>query len=143
MTTFGKRSKPVKPEMDSGAQADSQVKMSNIPQDEHRDKTRKRTLLGATISYNEHQFSIPCMVRDISDWGVRLKIEESVVVPEKFMLLIELEAIEVECEIAWRKKNELGAKYISAPSAVKKTREQIVSNEIPDGHAATLRHPLK
>lgn len=83
------------------------------------------------------------MIRDISDVGVRLKIDGSVVVPKNFMLLIELAAIEVECEIVWRNENELGAKYVSETSVVKKTREQIVSNEIPAGQEVILRHPLK
>ncbi|MBL4756445.1 MAG: PilZ domain-containing protein [Rhizobiales bacterium] len=141
MTTFGKRDKPVKPKPDASAHAEPQE--NSKPQVERRSKTRKRTLLGSTASYNEHHFSIPCMIRDISDVGVRLKIDGSVVVPKNFMLLIELAAIEVECEIVWRNENELGAKYVSETSVVKKTREQIVSNEIPAGQEVILRHPLK
>jgi hypothetical protein len=66
------------------------------------------------------------MVRDLSGSGARARVEGSVAAPDKFILMIELDGFEVDCEVVNRSGNELGVRFVSPRRAVKTRRIQIV-----------------
>jgi len=143
MAVFGKRTQPVAPvENQKNPSAETEQALSNIPPvhsgEEKRVSRRKRTLKAGTIAYNDHHFTAPCMVRDMSDTGARIKFDESAIVPETFVLEIELDAINVGCEVVWRRINEVGVKFTSDIHETKKVRVQVVSSADPPNC-----HPLK
>ena len=95
---------------------------------ELRVNARKRMIKAGVISYNDHHFTVPCAVRNISDLGARLKVGDRALVPDTFILMIELDALEVDCEIVWRSRNEVGVKFVSDIRTTKKLRVQVVSS---------------
>ena len=56
-----------------------------------------------------------CLVLDISDAGVRLNAE-GLDVPDEFVLLLSNDGVvrESTCKVAWRRGDEVGAKFVAA-----------------------------
>jgi nitrogenase molybdenum-iron protein alpha/beta subunit len=66
------------------------------------------------------------MVRDLSATGARLHVEGSVIAPAQFVLIIELDGLEADCEVIYRRLKEIGVKFLAPPRAVKPRRVQAV-----------------
>lgn len=150
MTAFGKR--PCKPDLPAYARAREEVSRDQpkpriqpcAPDgSEHRKGRRKRALKGAYISYNDRHFTIPCMVRDVSELGARLRIDDRSIAPDTFILHIELDSVEVDCEVVWRSKNEVGIKFVSEIKSVKPSRIQVVSSTDQTPASSIKRHPIR
>jgi hypothetical protein len=67
-----------------------------------------------------------CTVCDLSVTGARLRVEGSVVAPDKFILIIELDGLEADCEVVSRRVKELGVKFVSLPRTVRPMRVQVI-----------------
>jgi hypothetical protein len=93
---------------------------------ERRSSPRRRVLKGAIVLYGNRNITLPCMVRDLSDSGARIRVEGSIAAPDKFILMIELDGFEADCEVVNRSGKDLGVKFVSPPRAVKARRVQIV-----------------
>jgi len=93
---------------------------------ERRGAPRRRVLKGAIIAYNDRHATLPCTARDLSASGARLRLEGSVVAPDKFLLVIELDGFEVDCEVVRRSGKELAVRFVSLPRSVPPKRVQIV-----------------
>jgi hypothetical protein len=93
---------------------------------ERRGSPRRRVLKGAIILYSDRHITLPCSVRDLSATGARVRAEGSVAAPDKFILMIELDGFEADCEVVTRSGKDLGVKFVSAPRAVRPKRVQIV-----------------
>jgi hypothetical protein len=52
---------------------------------------------------------IPCVVQDMSLWGVRLRLVGVERVPPKFTLTIDAVEKAIDCETVWRNADEIGA----------------------------------
>ena len=72
--------------------------MRDAPEEKRRGP-RRRVLKGAIVAYNDRHSTMPCFVRDISDTGARLRMDCSMSPPDTFLLIIELDGIEVDCEV--------------------------------------------
>ncbi len=68
---------------------------------------------GGAIRFAERHGTIPCVVRDITPAGARVRVLSSAQIPDHFVLTIELDRIEVDCTVVWRSKTELGLKFSS------------------------------
>ena len=86
--------------------------MSYGPEEKRRGP-RRRVLKGAIVAYNDRRSTMPCFVRDISDTGARLRMDCSMSPPDTFLLIIELDGIEVDCEVVWRKQPDLAVAFVS------------------------------
>jgi PilZ domain len=93
---------------------------------ERRGSPRRRVLKGAIIAYGDRKITLPCTVRNLSASGARVRIEAAVSAPDNFILFIEMDGIEVDCEVVNRSGKDLGVKFISPTRAVKPKRTQIV-----------------
>jgi len=80
-----------------------------------RKSTRKRVLRGGLIIFNDRRSTLSCMVRDVSDTGARLRVAKDAAVPDRFDLLIDTDGLEAPCTIAWRKGEDVGVRFDSAP----------------------------
>ncbi len=78
------------------------------------------------IAYNERHVTLPCGVRDMSQSGARLFVTGSISAPDTFELRVELDGIEVPCEVVWRRGMELGVRFAGQPQIVAKKRDQVV-----------------
>ena len=55
------------------------------------------------------QRQIPCIVDDMSQWGVRLKLVGADRVPDQFVLKVDATEKVIGCETVWRNDDEIGA----------------------------------
>ena len=68
---------------------------------------RRRVLKAGIAASNDRHLTIACAVRDLSATGARLRVEGSLSIPDTFELIIEVDGIEANCEVVWRKGNEV------------------------------------
>lgn len=112
--------------------------MSDPSQGDTRENARKKVLKGGTVAYSGRQVTLPCIVRDISSTGARLRIDSKTNVPDTFELLIELDGLEAPCQVMWRKGQEVGVAFVGTPTKVSPTRAQVV-NGPAEGYRPTVR----
>ncbi len=103
-----------------------------------RGGTRHRMLKGGVIAFSGRHATIPCVLRDLSDGGARLQVAQGSSVPDTFELMIELDGLEVPCQVAWRKPHEIGVIFLEPPTRGARKRMQVVGQTGPVARA-TLR----
>jgi hypothetical protein len=90
-------------------------KATPMPAPENRRRSQRRVLnRPAKIHFGPGNMQRDCIVTDISDGGVRLRIE-SFDVPEEFVLLLAEDGYsfkERAYQVVWRLGPELGAKFL-------------------------------
>lgn len=57
--------------------------------------------------------AISCVVCDVSDTGTRIRLKSTAKLPSRFKLCILDKHLLADCELVWRKKNEVGLKFRS------------------------------
>ena len=86
---------------------------TNTNQADRRRLARHRILKGGLIAVAGHHTAIPCSVRDLTETGARLRLQDcAALVPDRFELIIEIDGLEAQCQVAWRKGAELGASFL-------------------------------
>ncbi|AGB72265.1 MULTISPECIES: PilZ domain-containing protein [Rhizobium] len=78
---------------------------------EGRVATRKRTLLGAKIIFNDGHSVFDCLVRNLSDTGALIQIENPLAAPNTFDLQLSDERL-MACAVRWRKINSMGVEFV-------------------------------
>ena len=94
---------------------------------DERGVVRRRVLKAAIIAFNGRHSTLPCFVRDLSDAGARIRIDGSINAPDTFELLIELDGLEAECEVAWRQGDEIGIRFTTPPKYSEPKRKQVIA----------------
>jgi hypothetical protein len=102
---------------------------------------RRRVLKSGIIAFNDRFSAVPCIVRDLSGTGAHLRVEGTLNVPNSFELIIQLDGLEARCEVVWRKDNEIGVRFLSAPRAVTPTRTQVLNALVPQQGPTLRRKP--
>ena len=105
---------------------------------EARVAPRRRVLKAGIAASNERRLTVACMVRDVSTTGARLRVDGSVAIPDTFELIIEVDGLEADCQVVWRKGSEVGARFLAAPRMVAAKRVQVI-NALAPAKAPTLR----
>lgn len=113
---------------------------ANVATD-RRKAGRRRVLKGALAAYSSRHCSIPCTVRDISATGARIRSEGTLNIPDTFELIVEIDGTEADCEVVWRKGNEIGVRFVGAPRRVTAKRSQAVAMSAPDRAISLRRRP--
>ena len=103
-----------------------------------RSATRRRVLKSGVIAFNDRFSALPCVVRNLSPSGAHLRVEGTINVPNTFELLVELDGLEAQCEVVWRKDKEIGVRFTSPPRMAPPRRAQIV-NALASRQAPSLR----
>ncbi len=80
--------------------------------EDQRIETRQRTLAPGFIVTHGDVSGIECIIRDYSEDGARLRVENGHLLPLHFRLSTETDPVGYECEIVWRKANEVGIRFI-------------------------------
>lgn len=78
--------------------------------DRRRD-TRNRTLLGGKIIFNNRQSVIDCIVRNRSDTGACLQLNDTAGMPPSFELLIDGESENRNCQVVWQSDTRAGIEF--------------------------------
>ncbi len=65
-------------------------------------------------------------MRDLSDSGARLLLDGSIDAPDTFELIIDMDGLEADCRVVWRRGKEVGVIFVGETRKVEKKRTQIV-----------------
>jgi hypothetical protein len=110
--------------------------------DARRSRPRRRVLKSGTIAFNDRFSALPCTVRDLSETGAHLRVEGTVNVPNTFELIIDLDGLEANCEVVWRRDKDIGVRFLSAPRTVAPKRMQVIKPLVPERAPALRRKPV-
>src|SRR5215475_11771238 len=88
--------------------------------DERRTRARQRSFLQGRLYFNNRRSSLDCLVRDISSQGAKLKVSDSVAIPEIVELHIPHKDETYRAKVQWRTGFEIGVTFENddAPSIV-------------------------
>jgi hypothetical protein len=76
-----------------------------------RGTQRLRTFKGGSIMFGLAA-AIDCTIRNLSDAGAALEVQNPVAVPDEFALLIKPEFLKRNCRVAWRSANRIGVQFV-------------------------------
>ena len=108
---------------------------------EARVAQRRRVLKAGLVATNDRHLTRNCTIRDISDTGARLRMESSLVVPDTFELIVEMDGLEANCEVVWRSGTEVGVRFLGAPRKVAARRVQVINALVPQSAPSLRRKP--
>jgi hypothetical protein len=105
--TFGRKQRAVEP---PAAPPPARA----VPDVDPRNTVRKRTLFKGILSYGQNcAFTVDCVIADISDAGARVQVQPGPPVPTDVFLVHLRERTAYEANVAWRRDNSLGLKFIA------------------------------
>ena len=78
---------------------------------ERRRAHRQRALISARIIFRNGYCSMGCLILDISEEGALLQPDDIILCPKTFMLRPRFDP-ERQCEVAWRKGNKIGVRFL-------------------------------
>jgi regulation of enolase protein 1 (concanavalin A-like superfamily) len=73
--------------------------------------------LGANIEFNDGASVIGCIVRNQSDDGALLKLENAIGIPQEFDLHVTKSDQRFRCQLVWNATSEIGVHFRSDPGA--------------------------
>ena len=79
--------------------------------DERRTLLRKRSFLQGRLYFNNRRSSLDCLVRDISNQGAKLKVSDSIAIPEIVELYIPNKDETYRAKVQWRTGFEIGVTF--------------------------------
>jgi len=74
---------------------------------------RQRTLIPGYIVTHGDTIGAECIIRDFSDDGARLSVENGYSLPLHFRLQTETDRVGHSCEIVWRKSDAVGIRFLN------------------------------
>ena len=83
--------------------------------DNRRTDRRIRTLKGGRIAYNGGFTVAICTVKNLSEGGAQLDVDEVFGIPSEFVLYINPERDGRPCRVAWRAGTKLGVIFTGPP----------------------------
>ena len=82
------------------------------PKPDARGSPRRRVFKGAQISFYGLSALIDCTIRDISETGARLTVENTAGIPEIFDLIVPGAPLQ-RCRVVWRKATQMGVAFVA------------------------------
>ncbi|PLX36656.1 MAG: PilZ domain-containing protein [Hyphomicrobiales bacterium] len=86
--------------------------------EELRNSPRRRVVKQAKVVYGNFMFVLDCYIRDLSEDGARLKIDNPSEVPDQFHLFIPSEYLIFKSHVRWKKDGEIGIEFDGLPRNV-------------------------
>lgn len=83
---------------------------------EHRRAQRTRTFLGARAVFNSGLSSVECQVRDLSETGAKLIVDEPSYLPEEFQLEVPRRGLSCKAKVRWRSSDAVGIQFVDQPA---------------------------
>lgn len=111
----------------------------NTPRDP-RSGPRRKQLKSGIVAFNGRHSTLPCLVRELSEAGARLEIDQAHV-PDTFELIVELDGLEADCEVIWRRGDRVGVRFTSPPRIRPPRRVQVVQPTQPAGRVSLRKKP--
>lgn len=113
---------------------------TNTPRDP-RSAPRRKQLKSGIIAFHERHSTLPCLVRELSDTGARLEVDQAHV-PDTFTLVVELDGLEAACEVIWRRGQRIGVRFTAPPRIGAPRRVQIVKPTLAPERPSLRRKPV-
>ncbi len=110
----------------SSENSDAGEPVADSKPDEHRSNPRRRVLKSGLVAFNQRHATLSCAVRDLSDTGALLRLSEVAHVPQQFELIVELDGLEADCEVIWRRGRDIGVRFSAPPRKAAPRRSQSV-----------------
>lgn len=85
--------------------------MSGPPNENGRGIPRQRVLLGGMVIFGPAMMTRDCAVRDLSDFGARIKLRAGHDIVAPIALLVAMTGVAYDCDVAWRKGEEIGLSF--------------------------------
>ena len=92
---------------------------------ERRSDRRRRVLQGIKLSYSNDFCLSEGVLKNVSEAGAQILLNEGAVVPDRFKIINEMEGYEVECEAVWRKGPAIGVRFTQPKVEIKAKSRQI------------------
>ena len=102
---------------------------------------RRKVLKAGIAASNNRHLTVSCTVRDLSATGARLRVDNMLGIPDTFELIIAVDGLEANCQVVWRKTNEVGVKFLGAPRIVGAKRAQVIDPIRPTQAPSLRRKP--
>jgi hypothetical protein len=83
-------------------------------------------LKAGLIAYSGRHVTLRCAVRDLSESGARLLVDGSIDAPDTFELIIDIDGLEADCRVVWRRGKEVGVVFVGAMRKLERKRVQVV-----------------
>ncbi len=75
---------------------------------ERRKEPRTRSYLGGTIAFNGRRSTADCLIRNTSNSGVKLAVDNNAFIPDAFELHVPQRQGAYRAQMKWRSKSEAG-----------------------------------
>jgi len=82
-----------------------------------RGESRQELRLQAICECTNPPQRVECMIVDITGSGARVEFTATDRIPDTFKLYVSSVNVVLECQVMWRKQNQLGVKHIIKPLA--------------------------
>ena len=76
---------------------------------EHRRAPRYDVLKTGTVKFGRN--SINCLVRNLSTTGAAIEISSRAELPERFVLVVPGDGLQLPCRTVWRKEHRIGVAF--------------------------------
>lgn len=89
-----------------------------------RGAIRVRTILSARVIPGKGFPDVSCQVKDLSETGARVVVDEAAVLPARFALFIPKTGVTKVCELRWRSGRSAGVEFVEddrSPGALDQT----------------------
>lgn len=94
---------------------------------ERRNERRRRVLQGVKISFSDDFCCSEGVLKNVSEGGAQVLLNDGVAVPDRFKIINEMEGYEVECTATWRKGQTIGVKFTGPKHQIKGKSRQITA----------------
>ncbi len=84
---------------------------------EPRITNRARTILGAKIIFNNRSSTVDCVIRNISDTGAKISLDDQMSIPQRFEFSVPQKGMTYDAKAVWRQDNEVGIEFIKEPAS--------------------------
>ncbi len=85
---------------------------------ERRRVRRPRTLKEGRIVFANQSMVFDCTIRDLTEYGARLKMETTIDIPDEFLLYLVHLRQRVKVEVRWRTADSLGVEFMAEKETV-------------------------
>lgn len=106
----------------------AQSPFDDVESEQNERARRSRALKKGKLIFNRGLRSVPCIVRNLSESGAKLEFEQAYLLPQEFVLQIDLEDFEVTCQRRWEDGLRCGVEFISGKRAVGQLRSQTLKS---------------
>jgi hypothetical protein len=78
---------------------------------ERRHEFRRRVYYGGRLAFNDRKSTLDCIVRNFSQAGARIEVDEAVILPDQLDLAIERHSVAFLTRIIWRRQHAVGLAF--------------------------------